>query len=125
MNLNQLTNDIAEESSVNNPEYKQFGVILLMVIGAVISTIVEWFLQYHVLPKTAEAEFLEYYRKMNPVRRVILRQHVRHQLYKSGHHELFSAQLISHVLEKKLQQLKEEDVNEIFQEVRNNRKESL
>ncbi len=125
MNLNQLVDDVAEESAVQNPEYKQFGIILLMVIGAVISTIIEWFLQHHVLPKTAEVEFLEYYRKMNPVRRVIFKQHVRHQLVKSGYHELFSAQLISHVLEKKIQQLKETDVKEIFDEIRNNKKENL
>lgn len=69
MQISEFADDIVNDVSGGN---KQFGVILLMIIGAVISGIVQWFFDRYVPKEKAAKDFLNYYNNMGPLRRLKL-----------------------------------------------------
>jgi hypothetical protein len=70
MQMDDFAADVA--SDVSDSSKPQFGVILLMVIGSVISVIIQWFFTKYVVKEEAAKEFLDYYNNMGPIRRMTL-----------------------------------------------------
>ena len=70
MTLDDLKADIA--SDIPSDGTPQFGIILLMVIGALVSEIVHWIFKRYTDEREAAAQCVVYFQHFGPIKRVAL-----------------------------------------------------
>ncbi len=70
MTLDDLKADIA--GSLPSDGTPQFGIIVLMIIGALLSEIIHWIFQKYVNKEEAAAQCVVYFQHFGPIKRVAL-----------------------------------------------------